>query len=148
MQGLIQQLALITSQANETDEQRAERLTEAAENAGINPDTLYSVERDIREFGRMHASRHEQKVAEIESELTAFAPMLGMDPSAAGEQIGPDTAIKLASQHATARPEVTATLVKTLHESFERAGLYDELDIETPSAGDLEPAVTVGEGGE
>jgi hypothetical protein len=38
-----------------------------------------------------------------------------------------------------------ALTVKTLHESFERRGLYDELGTETPTEPELQPPLTEGE---
>jgi len=142
MQQIIQKLSLITSQAQETDEQRAERLSESATDAGCDPETLYAVEQDLRGFARHMNDQHSDTVRELENRLQAFAPMLGVPPETA-QDLGPDTAIKLGGQIATARPTHTALLVKTLHESFQRQGLYDELGTETPPEGALAPTLAV-----
>lgn len=146
MQALIKQIRKVVQHANETDEERAERLTQAAEQAGADPETLYAVEQDVRGFARLVTEAEAEKVAEAESKLKAFAPMLGLNPGVADE-LGADTAVTLVGRYVSEEPEKMAKLIKTLHESFERRGLYAELGTETPSEGELEPEV-VAEGGE
>lgn len=144
MQGLIQQIAMLASQADETDEQRADRLQDAASGAGCDPTTLYEVEQDLRGLARHYADANPDKLAQVKQVGQMYAPSLGMDPSAAEDVLSVDTAASLLGQYATARPELAALLVKSLHESFERRGLYDELGTETPPAGALEPTLTLG----
>lgn len=139
MQGLIQQITMIAQQANETDEQRATRLSEAASGAECDSTTLYEVEQDLRGLARHYAAQNPEKLAEVRSLGQMYAPSMGMDPDAAEQVLSVDTAAALLGQYATRRPDLTALLVKSLHESFERRGLYDELGTETPPAGALEP---------
>lgn len=143
MQGLIQQLSLLAAQANETDEERADRLTEAAGSAGVDPETLYLVECDVRGFGQHAAQQHPEKVEQIQQLASGYAPMLGMDPEQAGDLASIDTALSLLGQYATAKPDVTAYVVRALHESFERRGLYNELGTEAPAPGELQPPIDV-----
>jgi len=126
---MMQQLAMLASQANETPEQRADRLEEAAAESAVDADTLYDVEQDLRRLARERRDANPEKAQQIEAMAQQFAPMLGIDPSQADE-----IAIKLGGQFATARPRATATIVRSLHEVFDERGLYDELDgVETPA---------------
>lgn len=143
MQGLIQQLSLMASQADETDEQRADRLQQTADEAGCDPTTLYEVEQDLRGLARHYANQNPEKVAQVKQVGQMYAPSLGMDASAAEDALSIDTVASLLGMKATARPVEIALAVKSLHESFERRGLYDELGTETPPAGAVEPVQTV-----
>ncbi len=145
MQQLIEKITSIAEEANETDDQRADRLTDAAAAANVDPVTLMDVEEDIRGVGRLAAERNSEKVAQAEQQLTAFAPMLGVDPEAT-EDLSAETFIKLIGQFAVERPGAAALTVRTLHESFSRHGLYQELNTETPSPGALKEPVDVGGG--
>jgi hypothetical protein len=150
MQGLIQQMAMLAAQADETDEQRADRLQESAESAECDPTTLYEVEQDFRGLAQHYADQNPDKLAEVKQLGQTYAPTLGMDAGAAEDALSVDTAASLLGQAATANPEVVALAVKTLHESFERRGLYAELGTETPPAGALQPVqpIDAAEGGE
>lgn len=148
MQNIIQQLALMASQAEESPEERHNRLTNVAEDTGADPETLYDVEQEVRGYGYYVANQNTEKVSEAEEKLAQFAPMMGMDPQAAQEQVSAETVIKIASMHALGRPERTAQIVKTLHESFERHGLYDELGTETPRPGIVQPVIPADKEGE
>lgn len=143
MQQIIQQLSMIAAQANETDEQRAERLEEAADMAECDPTTLYEVEQDLRGLASFYADQNPEKLAQVKAKGQNLAPMLGLDPNAAEDVFSEDTAAALLGQYATAKPGATALIVKALHESFDRRGLYDELGTETPPAGALEPTLAV-----
>lgn len=143
---LLQQLTLLASEANETDEQRAQRLSEAADQCGADAETLYQIERDLRTLGRQYEQANEEKIGAVAEQLKPMAAGLGINPDAAGDQFGAETVINVATMKALARPAATAKAVKTLHEAFERRGLYQELGTETPPAGQLEPVMDV-EGG-
>jgi hypothetical protein len=144
MQALMQQLALIQAQTNESPEDRTHRLTECADEAGADPETLYDVEEELRGYGRHLARENTDKVAELETKLAQLGPMIGMDPAAAQNQLDAETGIRLATMQALGRPQVTAAAVKTLHETFQRHGLYDELGTETPEPGALREPVEAG----
>jgi len=136
-------MAMLAAQADETDEQRADRLQESAESAGCDPTTLYEVEQDLRGLARHYAKQNPETVAQVRQVGQMYAPSMGVDPSAAEDVLSIDTVASLLGQNATARPEVVALAVKSLHESFDRRGLYDELGTETPPAGAVEPVQTV-----
>jgi hypothetical protein len=146
MQELISKIASIAEEADETENERADRLTDAATAADVDPVTLMAVEEDVRGIGRLAAERNGEKVAQAEQQLGAFAPMLGLDPETA-ENLNAETFINLLGQFAVERPGATALTVRTLHESFERNDLYDELGTETPPPGALQETIDV-EGGE
>jgi hypothetical protein len=146
MQELINKIASIAKEADETEDERADRLTDAAAAADVDPVTLMDVEEDIRGIGCLAADRNEEKVAKAEQQLTAFAPMLGIEPEAT-DDLSAETFIKLLGRFAVERPGATALTVRTLHESFVRHGLYQELGTETPPAGALQETIDV-EGGE
>ena len=135
MQAIISQIAMVASQADETDEQRADRLQQAANGAGCDPTTLYEVEQDLRGLARHAAEENPEKLSQLKS--------LGAMYGAPDDALSVDTAASLLGQKVTARPELVALTVKTLHESFERRGLYDELGTETPPAGAIEPVTTI-----
>jgi len=143
MQAIIQQIALLASQADETPEQRAARLRQSAQETTADPETLFEVEEDLRGVGRLAIERNEDVVDELEEKIAALALQIGMDPAQARDVLGPETVVVLAAQSALARPAVTALAVKTLHETFERRGLYDELETKVPSQGELTEPVNV-----
>lgn len=145
MNAIISQIAMVASQAEETDEQRAERLEEAAEGAACNSATLYEVEQDLRGLADHYANQNPDKLAQVRTLAKTYAPTLGMDPAEAEEIISVETAAALLSQYTTARPKIAALLVKSLHESFERRGLYDELGTETPTQTEIEPPLSGGD---
>jgi len=126
---LMQQIALLASQADETAAERAERLEQAGAEADVDPEILYDVEEDLRRLAREQRNANPEKMEQIEAFAQQFAPMLGIDPSEADE-----LALKLATQLAMGKPEVTATIVRSLHHVFSERGLYDELDgVQTPA---------------
>ena len=133
MQGLIQQISMLAAQADETDEQRADRLQQAANGAGCDPTTLYEVEQDLRGLARHAAEENPEKLSQVKS--------LGAMYGAPDDALSVDTAASLLGQKVTARPDLVALTVKTLNESFERRGLYDELGTEP----ELQPPLTEGE---
>jgi len=134
---------MVASQADETDEQRAERLEQAAEQAECNSGTLYEVEQDLRTLADHYADQNPDKLAQVRTLAKTYAPTLGMDPVEAEDMFSVETVASILSQYTTARPKIAALLVKSLHESFERRGLYDELGTETPPAGAIEPVTTI-----
>jgi hypothetical protein len=136
---------MLAAQADETDEQRAERLEQAAEQAECNSGTLYEVEQDLRDLADHYADQNPDKLAQVRTLAKTYAPTLGMDPVEAEDILSVETVASLLSQYTTARPKIAALLVKSLHESFERRGLYDELGIETPTEPELQPPLTEGE---
>jgi hypothetical protein len=126
---LMQQIALLASQADETAEERAERLEQAGAEADVGPETLYDVEEDLRRLAREQRDLNPEKMEQIEAFTQQFAPMLGIPPDKADE-----LAIKLATQLAMDKPETTATIVRSLHQVFSERGLYNELDgVQTPA---------------
>jgi hypothetical protein len=143
MQQIIQQIAILASQADETDEERADRLEECAEETGADAHTLFEVEEDLRGLARLAGRENEETVAKVEQIAQQFAPMMGMDPEQAGELVDVETVASLGTQYALAHPEETALMVKTVHEAFERRGLYDDLDTETPTPGELARPIDV-----
>jgi len=147
MQGLIQQIAQVAQQADETDEERANRLTDAADQSGATTETLYHVEQDVRRLARHHLRENEQTVAQAKMQATAFAPALGLDPESAEEIANVDTVVNLVGQYALARPRVAALAVRSLHETFDRNGLYEELGTEAPTPAELDAPINV-DGGE
>ena len=130
MQGFMQQLALIASQAEETPEERAHRLETVAETTAVTSDTLYETEESLRGLGWDQLTKHEEKADEIEQQMTQLAPMLGMDPQRAEEQFGPETVIRLLSMKMIGRPEATAHAVAHINDVFQRTGFYDELGVD------------------
>jgi hypothetical protein len=124
---------MVASQADETDEQRAERLEQAAEQAECNSGTLYLVEQDLRGLARHAAAENPETLSQVKS--------LGAMYGAPDDALSVDTAASLLGQKVTARPDLVALTVKTLNESFERRGLYDELGTEP----ELQPPLTEGE---
>jgi len=143
MQQIIQQIAILASQADETDEERADRLEQCAEKTGADAHTLFEVEEDLRGLARLYGRNNEETVAKVEQFAQQYAPMMGMDPEQAGELVDVETVACLGTQYALARPGVTALMIKTLHETFERRGLYEDLDTETPEPGELARPVEV-----
>ena len=144
MQQIIQQIAILASQADETDEERARRLEQCAEETGADAHTLFEVEEDLLGLARLVGKQNAETVDVVEQAVVEqFGPMMGMDPEKAGELVDVETAASLATQYALARPRVTALAVKTLHETFERRGLYEELGTEAPEPGKLARPVDV-----
>ena len=140
---VMQKLALLTSQANETDDQRAERLKQSAKGTGADPVTLYETETALRELGKRTVENHPETMDQFEQRVQSLAPMLGMDPEQAGEQLSPETFINLGTQYALRNPDSVARAVYTLHEQFRRSGLYDELGTEPLPAGAMNEPVDV-----
>jgi len=130
MQAIMQQLALIASQAEETPEERAHRLETVAEETAVASDTLYETEESLRGLGWDHLTKHEEAADQIEQQMVQMAPMLGMDPQRAKEQFGPETAIRLLSMKMVGNPEATAYTVAHINDVFQRTGLYDELGVD------------------
>lgn len=130
MQGFMQQLALIASQAEETPEERAHRLETVANETAVTSDTLYETEESLRGLGWDQLTTHEEKADEIEQVMMQLAPMLGIDPQRAEEQFGPETAIRLLSMKMIGHPEATAHAVAHVNDVFQRTGLYDELGVD------------------
>lgn len=130
MQAIMQQLALIASQAEETDEERAHRLETVAEETAVTSDTLYETEESLRGLGWDQLTKHQEKADQIEQQMTQMAPMLGLDPQRAEEQFGPDTAIRLLSMKMMGHPEATAYAIAHMNDVFQRTGLYDELGVD------------------
>jgi|GEM_PF-6415975 len=128
------------SEADETDEQRADRLNTAATEAGVDPETLYKLEQEIRGFIRYEMGRNPDEMEDLEQFAAQLAPWLGIDPTQVDRML-----VSLGGQYATGSPAKTAYLVRTLDEALDRSGLYDELDVETPTRGDLRDPVDVGE---
>ncbi|WP_121822841.1 hypothetical protein [Halostella salina] len=142
MQPLINALHDLTEQAEETADERADRLSRVGERADVDPVRLMDVEDDVRGLARLAADRNAETVAEAEAKLPMIAPMLGIDPEVA-EDLGAETAVALLGRYAVEHPEITAKTVRTLHESMERAGLYEDLGTETPAPGELRETLTV-----
>ncbi|NLV14090.1 hypothetical protein [Haloarcula argentinensis] len=136
MQEIIQQLALVASQADESPEERTQRLKQVADDSGATARTLYEVEEDLRGLGWSALVDNEETVDQIEAKLQGFAPMFGLDPQRVEDQFGPETFIHLFSQYALARPEATAYAIATLDDVLTRRGLYDELDVDVPEPGE------------
>lgn len=138
MQEIINEL---TDQVDETDEQRAQRLEETAADAGINPQTLYEVEQEVRDQTRALASDHQQRIDEGIGQLQQLALMFGIDPEDASTLLQTEAGITLLSQYVTARPRLLATAVKSIDSVLEKRGLYEEIDVDEDVAGALEDAV-------
>jgi len=145
MQQILQQLASIADEADESSEERADRLQQTAENVACEPTTLYEVEEDIRGLGEHYASENNETVQQAEAKLSTLGMMMGMDQQTA-QALGAETAIKLIGQLSTAEPAATAHLVKSLHECFERRGLYEELATDAIAPGTAEPTLSVSDG--
>ncbi|NLV08736.1 hypothetical protein GOC74_02130 [Halomicrobium mukohataei] len=123
MQEIMQQVALLASEADETDEQRAQRLEEIAVETDIEAETLYNVEEDLRSELRRYLETHPQQRQDLQQLAQQFGPLLGIDPNAAD-----DLVVSLGTQKALADPVMTAQVVRTLHTVFTDRGLYDQLD--------------------
>lgn len=126
MQEIINQLSEIASEADETPEERAQRLETIADDSGATPATLYEIEQDLRGLGWTVVSRNEQKTDDLEAVMKQIALFAGIDP----QGISTETLIRLISQYALEKPEATAHAVATLDDVLSRRGLYDELDVE------------------
>jgi len=123
--------------SDETPEDKATRLRKQAETAGVNPETLLTVEDEAVGLCQHKSEDYDEEIQQLTEKAQALAPMLGIPPEEVAEVVTRDTVIQLLGMLATTNPEKNAQIVATLHSIYERAGLYDELDTETPDPRDL-----------
>ncbi len=133
-------------QADESEDERVNRLRENADAVGADPTTLFDVEEDARGLVRLLTERNSETVEDLQLGATAVAPMLGLNPEDAEEVVDPEVAAALVGQMLTSDPEKLALLVYSLHEILRRNGLYDELGTEPPAPGELWEPIDVGGG--
>ncbi|WP_158055974.1 hypothetical protein [Halorussus halophilus] len=144
-------LETINGIATETDEEQFNRLTESAEKAECDPETLYDIERDLRrtfEHGTEEASVDPAEFGASLIDELAMEFGLPMDGRAAVEAAGgTEAAVGLLVQSATTEAKAAATVVKFLYDTYRRNGFYTEAGID-PEANWAElddPVSVVGE---
>lgn len=124
-QGFIQQLI---GDADESDEERAERLEGIAENHNIDPITLYNLEQEVRNAARSLRSQHGDKLDSVSA--------LENDPKTAQfsgifEMLGSEAVVvDLGSRVAVQNPQLSAEAVYSLHTAFVESGIYDDLGVD------------------
>lgn len=130
MQGIMQQLAMLSSQADETDEERARRIEAVAEQTEADPETLYEVEEALRGLGWSVIADYEEEVTQFENKIASSAQFVGMDPQKVKSQFGAGTILRLLTMKCLGGPEEIALTVAHIHGVFERKGFYDEVDVD------------------
>jgi len=140
MQEIINKL---TEQIEETDEQRAQRLEETGAEAGVNPETLYEIEQEVRSQTRALATDHQERIDEQLQSLQTLAVLAGgLDRTVAKRLLRTDALVTLFSQGVSEKPRELAATVYRLDSLFEQRGLYAEIDVEAVDpAGALEDVV-------
>lgn len=134
MMNLMTQAAMMAGQAIETDEERVDRLEAVEQETGIDANTLYDVERDVRGLGRYRIDQLPPETRQqIQGLAEQAAPMVGVP----ADQME-DLACVLVGQMLVDEPERAARIVYTLNEIFERDGLYAEADVDPPALDSLE----------
>lgn len=119
-----------TDELDESPEEEARRLEESAERGGVDPDSLYDCEKDVREV-----------LDEIEAEMTQKTP----DPDESDPEMGPIMGIfgmigdgmiaGSVTRFLTHQPDRGARLVARLHRAFADHGIYEQagIDPENPT---------------
>lgn len=133
------QLALMVAQLQETTEERVERLETTAAESDADAETLYDVEEELRRAGKIRLDELDEDTRQQWANLKQqVGPMVGVDP-----EYLDDLALLAVARILVDDPRRTAEIVATLDDVFSRQGLYDELDIETPSPGELSEPIDV-----
>lgn len=117
----------LKEQAAETNEERAARLREAGEQAGVDPEVLLDVELMVEDA--VAAGAAGQSIEDAKARLAEK----GIPVDAVAGDIGPDVIASLLAQGATKNPEKTAEAVAAVNAALRESGLYDELGIDPAS---------------
>lgn len=125
---------LINDAANETAEERYQRLSESAENAGCDPETLFEIEEDISELSGVAREEIDAdpaaKAAELIDELAQELGVPASGPAVVGLAGGNETITSLTTKALTAEPQASAILAKFVYDSYRRRGFYRETGID------------------
>jgi hypothetical protein len=126
----------IVDAADETDEERVERIQQTADEHGIDAMTLLEVEKRVRKLALAIKGEHMESVdgelADMADDaepdvMQALQPVLGM--------LGDDAETVLLSKALTKDPEFAATVVRSMDAIYRRQGLYDDLGVSEPAPG-------------
>jgi len=133
MMQLMTQLSMMAAEAEESTEERVERLETVAEDSAVDENTLYDAEEEIRRYVKHRLENLDGEEREKVDELKQQAPaMLGVPP----EDVE-DVVAVIAARMIVAKPERVASIVNGLDTILHRSDLYEEVDAEAPSPDDL-----------
>lgn len=130
---MFQAIDSLLQEAEESEQERAQRIEQTAEAYGMDPVTLLDVEEQMHDVGEAVQQRYDETLDEARAnvqadpEAAAYAPFLDF--------LGADTVTSLVTKLIVSKPRLGAWVVRELHRIFERTGFYEEVDLEADREG-------------
>jgi hypothetical protein len=121
---LLNQLMQLNDLADESPEDRLERLETAAERSGASPETLYETERRVESLILHLLQQRSDDVEDLREKGQAQGGLV----AALSNMLSPEAIARLGAVMTTMSPRLTVGAVRTLAAILEDVGLADEVD--------------------